>query len=477
MSDKGEEQELPAEDDGEEEVEGEEEEQNGEDDESQPPPRPEDEEEKELLFLIEFLVDTLELKPENMSLGSLDPCLLQGENCVCLTFMYYPPMSICEKEMNPCKVVGENVTKFNAGKSLMFALSESQFESPPPINLDVSVHKIMPHGYYPSKLIIGRARIDLSELFVKVFEKYDEKPDQLPLSKSIKDTYELMGDRNKPTGEIIIYVRLSCLGQNVVTEFQRGGDECAPVLFKSKESRKVYECLPKQTIEENQEDVCPTCPGWGKTIPKNICETGGGENFGCGGGGWGGGGRGGGWGGGGRAGGAGGGGCGGNGYNVEGEDDDESEYEEFGTEVHGHALTIKVKKSQKSKPSVHGSKSCVCDKTGGTGKSGNQISFQVPQDQSFCKNGKNKAKLYKINSSNNGKNEVVQIVPQSDESPDKDIFVLRIGKQGEAYGKGKLELELRTPKQKVDTPPRGPRMFDSSAQTDKEEAPKKKGKK
>lgn len=428
-----------------------EEEENEEDEELQLPPRPEEEdekEEKELLFLIEFLIDTLTLIPENLPVGSMDPCLLQGENCVVLTFMYYPPMCICETGLNPCRIVGENVTKFNAGKSLMFALSESQFEEPPPINLDVSVHKTLPHGSYPSKLQIGMTRILLTELFKQVFEKVDERPDKLPLSKSIKDTYQLMGGKDKPTAEITIYIRLSCLGQNVVTEFQRGGDECQPMLFKNKESNKIYECLPKGEVADDSDDVCPTCPGWGSTIPKNICDAPGDHFTGC---------------------------------SVtesrnEGDpEDEESEYEEFGTEVHGHALTIKVKKSKKAKSAGRalGSPACVCDQAGGKHKSGNQITFQVPQDQNLCKKGKKKATAYNVNSSNDGKKEILQILPQSDEASDKDIFVVRIGRKGEVYGKGKLELELRTPKQKVDAPPRGPRMFDSSAQTEKEEQPKK----
>lgn len=427
------------------------EEQNADDEELQLPPRPEEEdekEEKELLFLIEFLVDTLTLIPENMAVGSMDPCLLQGENCVVLTFMYYPPMCICENDLDPCRIVGENVTKFNAGKSLMFALSESQFEDPPPINLDVTVHKKLPHGSFPTKLPIGMTRILLTELFKQVFEKVDERPDKLPLSKSIKDTYQLMGGQDKATAEITIYIRLSCLGQNIVTEFQRGGDDCQPMIFKNKESNKFYECLPKGEVVDDSDDVCPACPGWGSTTPKNICDSPRGNFTGC---------------------------TAGDSRNDQEAEDEESEYEEFGTEVHGHALTIKVKKSKKAKSSGQGSRSpsCLCDQSGGKTKSGNQITFQVPQDQSLCKKGKKKATVCNVNSSSDGKKEILQILPQSDEASDKDIFVLRIGRKGEVYGQGKLELELRTPKQRVDVPPRGPRMFDSSAQTEKEEQPKK----
>ncbi|KAK6627523.1 hypothetical protein RUM44_010001 [Polyplax serrata] len=420
----------------------------GGDDECPPGPA----EDKEMLFLIEFLVDTLLLKPENMNLQDMDPCLLQGQTCMVLTFIHFPPMSICENDMDPCKQTGGNYIKFNSGKSLMFALSESEFVNPKQVFLEVCAYKMLPHGTVPNKLPIGVTKICLVELFKQVFEKVDLKPDKLPVSKSIKDKYTLIGTNGKcPTAEVTIYIRLSCLGQNVVTEFQRGNDECEPFLFKSKESRKVYECKPKDgALEDEAEDLCPPLPGWGEVAGRDCGD---GQRRPAG-----------------RApqasqsaaydrndntGGA-----------AEGEG--EAEFDEFGTEVHGHALTIKVQKSQRKQSEGNGS----------SPGSGNQVAFQVPQSQNLCQKGRgeNRAPVYRLNSGGEGVcgggNEPLRII-QGVDSPDKDIFVLRIGKKGESYAKGKLELELRTPKTKIERPLNVPRRTDRAVQTEKEEQPKK----
>lgn len=429
-----------------------------------PPAPPPPDEDKELLFLIEFLVDTLYIKPENMNVENMDPCLLQGQSCIVMTFLHYPPMYICEKDLDPCKQTGEDRIKFNSGKSLMFALSESQFENPPPIYLEVNAFKAMPHGYVPPKLPIGMTKICLSELFKQVFEKVDEKPDKLPLSKSIKDTYQLLGGKSKVAGEVAIYIRLSCLGQNVVTEFQRGGEECEPFLFKNKESNKIYECKAKdQTCVDDGDNVCPPCPGWGTAVP-------GAKGKGCG---------------------DDRGGAGGTGWN------DDEEFEEFGAEVHGHALTIKVQKGKKKDGNFPFAVSDFCDcevplpkkmvggqskgKSGASsrgggrgGGAGNQIAVQLPENQSLCKKGGNSAKVFNVGGG--GGREVLQVMPEGETDPDKDVFVLRIGKKGEAFGKGKLELELRTPKVKAEGRPKGPRMMNCEVQTEAENNKKSKKK-
>lgn len=409
-----------------------------------PPP-----DEKEMLFLIEFLVDTMLLKPDQMDIGGMDPCLLQGPVSIILTFLYFPPMTICETDSDPNKQTGLNLIKFNSGKSLTFALSESQLQNPPPINLEIFACKMLPHGTVPNSFPIGKTKICLVELFKQVFDKIDQKPDQLPLSKSIKDKYTLIGTTKKcPAAEITIYIRLSYLGQNVVTEFQRG-DECEPFLFKNKESKKVYECKPKEVFDDN---LCPPLPGWGSVGDKDCgdCEQRKSKP------------------------------CGASAArprcqaSSEAEDDDE--YDEFGTEVQGHALTIKIHRPPKRQDEdVEGGKSCTSTKADGEGGEGSgagtegQVGFQVPKSQNICKKvkGESKAKIFKIDTSND------PTAIQGIDCPDKDVFVLRIGRKGEEAGKGKLELELRTPKPKVERPLNLPRKCDKAVQTDVDEDSKK----
>ncbi|KAL0280162.1 UNVERIFIED_CONTAM: hypothetical protein PYX00_001537 [Menopon gallinae] len=437
----------------------------GEDDDDDGPlPPPEDD--KELLFLIEFLVDTLSIRHDALMALRFDPCLLQGQNCVMLTFMHFPPMSICEKDINEDKNVGELVTLFNSGKSLVFALTEAQFENPPPVYLEVGAWKEMPHGFRIPNIQLGTARVDLSELFRMVFDKYDETPDQLPVAKSIKDSYE-MSANGRVTADVGIYIRLTCLGQNIVTEFQKSDGVCNPFLFKNLESGKVYEC--KQTGQNKQEAPIHSCRR--STAPKAD------------------------------------------------PDPEDEMYEQIYAEINGSALTVNIEKSKrKAKPKPYRlDQFCDCEiplppelvegisdlsvspvcvgkseiPEGSVGRCQNKLIFQVPpSDKLAMPDGRNNVK-YNVSTCYDGEkhghrfqecfkvfSEGDAVMPSMPNDPDKDVFVLRITKKGKsAKGKGNLELEFRVPKEKIEPPPKPPYMIDRECGPEKQKKDKKKKKK
>lgn len=189
------------------------------------------------LFLIEFLIDTVTIDS-----SVVDREVLEAQTCLTIRFLNFPPMDICEKDFNPEKEAGLDQVKFNSGKSLMFAFSETQCESPPPLLVNVSVNKKMPEGTEPARVSIGSLKICLAELFRQTYEVAKYKPDRLPASKSIRDCFTLVGQGKRTIGEVGVYIRLSCLGQNVVTEFQCGLDmKEDPILFKNREGKKVFE--------------------------------------------------------------------------------------------------------------------------------------------------------------------------------------------------------------------------------------------
>ncbi|KAL0280161.1 UNVERIFIED_CONTAM: hypothetical protein PYX00_001536 [Menopon gallinae] len=192
---------------------------------------------KQRLFLVEFLIDTVTIDPTEFCEE-----VMEGQTCVTLRFLDFPPMNICEKDFDPNKEYGVDKVRFNAGKSLMFAFAEKQCESPPPIMAELTVSKACPEGSHAEKVDLGRIRICMADLFTQVYDVAKFAPDKLPFSKSIKDCFMLIGRGKRTTGEVGVYVRLTCLGQNVVTEFQCGSNmKQDPVLFKNREGKKIYQ--------------------------------------------------------------------------------------------------------------------------------------------------------------------------------------------------------------------------------------------
>lgn len=441
------------------------------------PPPPDDD--KELLFLIEFLVNTMTLFPENLDVSNLDPCALVGPTSIALSFLHFPPMTMGETDMDPERITGENVIPFNCGKSLMFALTEAQFENPPPVFLSISAKKDMPHAFRFPFLDIGTVKVDLSGLFKLVFDKYDEHPNRT-VSKSIQDTYKLMNPNGKAGAEVKVYVRLTCMGQNIVTEFKRGCDFSDPMLFKNPESLKTYECKETEPFQP-VDDPGKLLPGWA------------GKGRSC-------------------------------GDEEEDGDEPDEDCEEIFVDINGSAVRIKLEKYPKPDPPkpYHISEFCDCniplppdlvegmsdlslslankgvnlieqdrEKIKKVGlDSANQLVFNVPPVGALVGPGK-KTLVYNVNTCSEGKlhghdSQTFRVTTGKNPSepamklpndPEKDVFILRVYKRGKrGNSKGAVEMEFRTPKDKIVPPIKPPYMVERSVGPDKSRDSSKKKK-
>lgn len=210
---------------------------------------------KQRLFLVEFLVDTV-------TINSSEFCkeVMEGQTCVILKFLEFPPMTICEKDFDPDKEYGGDKIRFNSGRSLMFAFTEKQCENPQPMMAELSVSKTCPEGSHVEKVELGRIRICMQQIFQQVYEIAKFEPEKLPASRSIKDCFMLIGRGKRTTGEVGVYVRLTCMGQNVVTEFRCGSDlKQDPILFKNREGKQIYQFTgTDKTAPESGSESGPT---------------------------------------------------------------------------------------------------------------------------------------------------------------------------------------------------------------------------
>lgn len=211
------------------------------------------------LFLVEFLIDSVTIDS-----CAVDEEILDGQTCLTLMFLNFPPMEICEKDFDANKESSKDKVKFNCGKSLMFAFNEKQCDHPPPLAVEIIVSKKLGDEKNPFRVDIGTIKICVSELFRQIVDIAKFKPDRLPASKSIKDCFMLIGPGKRTMGEVNIYIRFSCLGQNVVTEFQCGTNmKKSPFMFKNREGKKVFELTGNEVQRDDCEGVGATPKGKG----------------------------------------------------------------------------------------------------------------------------------------------------------------------------------------------------------------------
>lgn len=168
----------------------------------------------ENLFLLEFLVDEV-----NMD-GKCDCDTPPGEHCVSFQFLDNEPLDVCEADFSPGRKYGrEDRTK--SGKSCLFSLTPQQVQKATEVfDVNVTVFKKMQPGWLPEKISIGSALISISNLFVELIRSVEIQTEQTPSAKTLKDTFVLLDSAGSKVGKINIYIRMSCFGKLIVTQFQ-----------------------------------------------------------------------------------------------------------------------------------------------------------------------------------------------------------------------------------------------------------------
>lgn len=191
----------------------------------------------ENLFLLEFLVDKIKI---DSCAGGIACCT--GEMCVSIRFLDNDSLDICEdnfapkaKKRYPCE---EDLVK--SGKSCLFSLTSEQAKAATQtfdVNLDI-FKKTQP-GILPEKVQVGNCLISIAELFVELINSIPSKSQESPSAKTLKDTFKITGNTGQIIGSISIYIRMSCFGKLIVTQFQMNLQDKS-VLFKDKEGHSLY---------------------------------------------------------------------------------------------------------------------------------------------------------------------------------------------------------------------------------------------
>lgn len=188
----------------------------------------------ENLFLLEFLVD-------DVSLDKKCECdAPPGQLCVSFQFLDNGPLEVCENDFSPMRKYGGNDDSTKSGKSCLFSLSPQLTEAClTTFDLMVTVKKVMPPDVLPDRVDLGIACISLANLFSELVYSIEQSEAGGPAAKTMKDVFSLQNEMGKEIGKIGIYIRMSCFGKLIVTQFQMNLQDKS-VLFKDKEGKSLY---------------------------------------------------------------------------------------------------------------------------------------------------------------------------------------------------------------------------------------------
>ncbi|KAK5642729.1 hypothetical protein RI129_008896 [Pyrocoelia pectoralis] len=378
----------------------------------------------ENLFLLEFLVDNVHLD-SSVVRGVGD---VPGDTCVSVQFLDNPPLDICEDDFAPRRRYSQDCSNVKSGKSCLFSLTPTQANNAlHQFDVYVTVFKKMQQsGESSEKVQVGTSLISIVNLFTELIASVSMPANENgPTAKTLKDTFQIVNDVGQYVGDIGMYIRMSCFGKLIVTQFQMNLDDKS-VLFKDKEGHSLYRY--KKAGQNNEarppSTSCPTCasgsPQGGGNSVASIPP-------GC--------------------------------------------YQEIGASMGANALTIRVHKDKKleSNPTDGDDDPCTCSNTyqtsrndqsraHGGGSCCNQEQRVAMRPGYEYGGNSNTPFSFKLGGcAMNGQNNVTVVPPVSTTAdgtqyteisdPDRDVFILRIGKKSErADKKNNLELELCTPK-------------------------------
>lgn len=410
----------------------------------------------ENLFLLEFLVDKIQLDPAlTRDIGDAE-----GATCVSVQFLDNAPLDICEDDFKTKRNYKKDNENLKSGKSCLFSLSPSQAdEAVSQFDVYVDIFQKMPPGELPDKVQIGGSLISIVNLFNELVSSLiSPNANQAPTAKTLKDIFKVTNTTGQYIGDISMYIRMSCFGKLIVTQFQMNLDDKS-VMFKDREGHSLYRykkvgshAKESTSLGQNGFDVarggslqnkvasgaysCPNVPsprpsfnGKPKISPCTECSL----------------------------------------ATVQQQSELQAGcFQEIGATMGGNCLTIRVHKDTSKIEQLSTASSCAC-KTSKLSGSINTTSGSPTSTNIVMRPGCNESNVtnapfsFKMGGCGLPSSNNVTVVPPVCTSPDgtqytelsdpeRDMFILKIGKKSDKPDKkSNLELELCTPKNTGET--------------------------
>ncbi|XP_015586035.1 uncharacterized protein LOC107263388 [Cephus cinctus] len=228
------------------------------------------------LFLMEFLVDRVNVP----SVRAMHEEMLPVTTCVSFQILNLPPIDICQETATQgCMCIGGDTQLFKKGKSCLFALPSVVVEKPLySFPVTMSVYKKLPPGVLPDVMLIGTHQIETKDLFNVLLNRHIFKSGNA--SRTMKETFRIKTATGQNVGEVTAFIRVSCFGKKIVTQFQIPHNK-KPYLFKGVDNSPVFQC--KKISSDAQIKTTIKCPclkeslaepgASGEASPRTCCAT------------------------------------------------------------------------------------------------------------------------------------------------------------------------------------------------------------
>ncbi|KAL0102326.1 hypothetical protein PUN28_018692 [Cardiocondyla obscurior] len=203
------------------------------------------------LILIEFLVDTVNIP----TIRAICDETLQTKTCVSFQILNLPPVNIYqETPTESCTCIHNEAQVFKKGKSCLFALPNNVLQKPlcsfPVI---MSVSKELPPGVLPDVMLIGTHQIQLCNLINSLLNMRISQSSNP--CKTMKDAFKITTATGQHVGKITVFIRVSCFGKKIVTQFQLPENK-EFYLFKGVDDSPTYLCKRVVSVLNKQQIKC-----------------------------------------------------------------------------------------------------------------------------------------------------------------------------------------------------------------------------
>lgn len=173
------------------------------------------------LFLLEVLIDKIKFAKSS----TYDK---KFKISVVIECVFVDPIEISADEpgCNASWIDASHMVTLNSGKSCLFSLKEHDiFTAMRNFPIKITVYTSPPCGCPPHRIVVGDATIDMTKEFVQARNKYKEDPNNVSYQ-ALRDSFCIFGEEGLETGEVAMFLRISCFGKLIVTRFQ--GFACPP---------------------------------------------------------------------------------------------------------------------------------------------------------------------------------------------------------------------------------------------------------
>ena len=229
--------------------------------------------EDEQLYMLELLVERLNLSSEKIQEIGSSPLSVR------LDFLDFPTFEINEEEFWSAIKRKEMQTTLStqrkskagsldlsAGKSCLFPKKPSELVTAmrsQPLKITVQKHtekKIC--SSIKNDPPICKSEVPLSGCLCDQVAMAMNDPRHLPKPYTIRNTWNLIDDAGNPSGTILLFLRLTCLGKSIVTQFAL---QEKSFLFKSSNSPNEFQCSRVPIDNDDDDDE------WAKQPKDVIC--------------------------------------------------------------------------------------------------------------------------------------------------------------------------------------------------------------